>query len=176
MSKRSAIRPMLLIAAITASLPATLGAQADHETLETARITVVSPAEGVEIYIGPTTLGSSVPNEALGFNTPELLVGSTYSQGPPPVTLVVEPGEHYVAVMTREVPDEVKSRYGSSGSSGFGVIEGCMTLSSPENPGEEIVLVTRSSTIVWGGKLLKVSVAANEDKRLEVTDLFAFAE
>jgi hypothetical protein len=51
-----------------------------------------------------------------------------------------------------------------------------MTLSSPENPGEEIVLVTRSSTIVWGGKLLKVSVAANEEKRLEVADLFAFAE
>jgi hypothetical protein len=176
MSKRSASRSLLLIAAIAASSPATLGAQAEQETLETARITVVSPAEGVEVYIGPATLGSSVPNEALGFNTPELLVGSTYSQGAPPVTLAVPPGEHYVAVMTHDVPAEVQKRYGSSGSPGIAVIAGCMTLSSPENPGEEIVLVTRSSTIVWGGKLLKVSVAANEEKRLEVADLFAFVE
>jgi hypothetical protein len=176
MSKRSAIRSLLLIAAIAASLPTTLGAQAEQETLETTRITVVSPVEGVAVYIGPATLGASVPNEALGFNTPEILVGSEYSRGTPPVTLAVEPGEHWVAVMTRDVPPEIQRRYGSSGGSGLAVMEGCMTLSSPTNPGEEIVLVTRNSAIVWGGKLLKVSVAANEEKRLEVADLFAFAE
>jgi hypothetical protein len=176
MSKRSSIRPLLLIAAIAAWAPAALGAQAQQETLETARITVASPLEGVEVYVGPATLGSSVPNQALGFNTPEILVGSSYSKGAPPVTLAVEPGEHYVAVMTHDVPAEVKRRYGSSGSPGFAVMEGCMTLSSPTNPGEEIVLVTRNSAIVWGGKLLKVSVAANEETRLEVGELFSFAE
>lgn len=177
MSKRSSIRPLLLIAAIAAWCPAALRAQAAPEAPgATARITVASPLEGLEVYIGPATLGSSVANEALGFNTPEILVGSEYSQGAPPVTLAVEPGEHYVAVMTHDVPAEVKKRYGSSGSSGFAVIEGCMTLSSPTNPGEEIVLITRNSTIVWGGKLLKVSVAENEEARLEVGDLFSFAE
>ncbi len=138
---------------------------------------VLDYAAGAKVYIGPDDLGSA-NNPLYDFYTPELIIGDQYFKGETPLTIKLEPGAYQVAILTIEIPESAQDEYCPAPKPGFQrgaaitPVAGCMQISRTSE--EEILLIVRNQRIIRGGKLYKINLAPNAEKKLAVKDLFRF--
>jgi len=151
------------------------GGQESPATMGT--VVVSSTPEQYQVYIGPANLSSSVENPAMGFNMPELLIGTSYLRGETPLTLKLEPAEYQLAVATTEITDSLSNRYKRffasdrvqmiSGCTKIQVISGFTKLGkSQEN--EEIVLIIKERNLIMIAKITKLKVEAGKEISLSI--------
>ncbi len=146
--------------------------------LKNCKLSISSIPEGADVYLGPGDLSSSVENSALGFYTPEILVGTKYLKGKTPFSMRLEPGVYQIAVMTSNIPEKIQKKYSRDARPGLTretviiPLEGCMTTSRGSN--EEIVSIFRNQKIVRGGKIYRFKIEQNEEKTIDIRNLFEF--
>ena len=146
------------------------------EESKSSKLSISSIPEESKVFIGPKNLSSSVEHPGYGFNTPELLVGEKYLKGKTPISIDVEPGSYQIGVITNDVPEWVQKDIISKPSRGLvmTMIEGFTSRTRADNPNESLIFIVKNKKVIRAGKIYILKIKPNEEKKLEIKDLFKF--